>query len=343
MQFDRRRFLTTSTALTSGYLLGSCSDTRDEAVSTPEPKPRYLVSLAQWSNHRALKGGELDNLDWPQFTKETFGIDALEWVNQFFGEMKGDLGLQPKGQDYLTELKKRCDDNGVKSVLIMCDRVGKLGDPDSNLRTAAVEGHYAWLDAAKYLGCHSIRVNAASDATLSPEEQADLCVDGLRRLSEHAAPMGLNVIVENHGGLSSSGAWLAQVLGAVNLDNCGALPDYGNFYVVKNRGKKEQYEKQKSLYEGDPSLSEDEGGLAYDRYLGVEELMPFAKGVSAKAHDFDESGNEIHTDFARMMTLIDESGYEGYIGVEYEGKKLGEIEGIKKTKALLERVIAEVG
>lgn len=185
-------------------------------------------------------------------------------------------------------------------------------------------------------------MNAGSDPQLSPEKQADLCIDGLRRLSEKAATMGLNVIVENHGGLSSNGAWLSGVLSAVNLDNCGSLPDYGNFYVVKNRGKKEPYEKQKALYAGDPSLTEDEFGLGYDRYQGVKELMPFAKGVSAKAHDFDEQGNEIHTDFTRMMQIIVESGYEGHLGIEYEGKNLGEVEGIRKTKVLLEKVIAEV-
>lgn len=345
MSFNRRQFFVSSAAaLSTGTFLSSCkkADPGEEAEPQIEAGPHFDISLAQWSNHVALKAGELDNLDWPAFTKENFGIGALEWVNQFFGEPHKTLGFQPRGGDYIAQMKQRCEDNGMKSLLIMCDRVGSLGNPDTAKRTAAVEGHYAWLDAAKELGCHSIRVNAASDATLTPEKQADLCVDGLRRLSEHAATLGLNVIVENHGGLSSNGAWLSGVLGAVNLDNCGALPDYGNFYLVKNRGKAEQYEKQKALYVGNPALKEDEFGLGYDRYQGVKDLMPFAKGVSAKAHDFDEQGNEIHTDFSRMMQIVVDSGYEGYLGIEYEGKELGEVEGIKKTKALLERVIAEV-
>ncbi|MCG8598705.1 MAG: sugar phosphate isomerase/epimerase [Verrucomicrobiales bacterium] len=345
MTFNRRRFFTTSTAaIASGSFLSSCEKSTPETPeeSTVEAGPHYDISLAQWSNHRALKGGELDNLDWPAFTKENFGISAVEWVNQFFGEPHDTLGFQPKGGDYIAQMKQRCDDNGVTSVLIMCDRVGSLGNPDNTKRTAAIEGHYAWLDAAKELGCHSIRVNAASDPKLSPEKQADLCADGLRRLSQHAATLDLNVIVENHGGLSSNGAWLAGVLSSVGMTNCGSLPDYGNFYLVKNRGKPEQYAKQKALYEGDPSLKEDEYGLGYDRYRGVKDLMPFAKGVSAKAHDFDEQGNEIHTDFGKMMEIVVDSGYEGYIGVEYEGRELGEVEGIKKTKALLEKVIAAV-
>lgn len=344
MNFDRRRFLAASSTLATGSFLASCGsdDAPAPEATETEAGPHYGISLAQWSMHRALKGGELDNLDWPAFTKENFGIEALEWVNQFFYEEHPTLGYQPRGGDYIAQMKQRVADQGMKSLLIMCDRVGNLGDPDTTKRGNAVEGHFAWLDAAKELGCHSIRVNAGSDPKLSPEKQADLCMDGLRRLSEHAATLGLNVIVENHGGLSSNGAWLAGVLAGVGLDNCGALPDYGNFYLVKNRGNAEQYEKQKELYVGDPTLTEDEFGLAYDRYQGVKDLMPFAKGVSAKAHDFDENGNEIHTDFGKMMEIIVDSGYEGYLGVEYEGQETGEVEGIKKTKALLEKVIAEV-
>jgi len=339
MTWNRRRFLTTSgSALAGAGFLSSCGN--DEPSTGGASGPAYPISLAQWSLHRALKAGELDNLDYPQFTRDTFGIDAVEWVNQFFHEPHDTLGFQPKGGDYIAQMKQRCADAGVTSVLIMCDRVGQLGDPDAAKRTHAIEGHYAWLDAAKELGCHSIRVNAGSKPTLSPEEQADLCSDGLRRLSEHAAGLDMNVIVENHGGLSSNGAWLASVMQNVGMDNCGTLPDYGNFYVAKNRGNAEQYEKQKEPYAGDPAYTEDETGLGYDRYLGVEELMPYAKGVSAKAHDFDEEGNEIHTDFARMMTIVRESGYTGHIGIEYEGKNLGEVEGIQKTKALLEKVIA---
>ncbi|MEO0448290.1 MAG: TIM barrel protein [Verrucomicrobiota bacterium] len=302
----------------------------------------YPISLAQWSLHRALRGGELDNLDWAQFTKDTFDIHALEYVNQFFaqGDRKKDrLGLQPKGKEYLLEMNKRTVDLGMTNVLIMCDGVGQLGNPDDTRRGDAVEGHVAWLEAANHLGCHAIRVNAASDPNLPAEEQEKLCADGLRSLSERASQTGLSVIVENHGGLSSDGAWLASVMKRVDLPNCGTLPDFGNFYLVKNRGKADAYEAQKALY-ADRELGEDETGLFYDRYQGIRDLMPYAKGVSAKAHDFDEDGNEIHTDFTQAMALIKEAGYTGYIGVEYEGKILGEVEGIRKTKALIERVLA---
>jgi len=344
MNVKRRRFLAVSAAGLSGSaFLSSCSkEGPAESEDDETPGSRYGISLAQWSMHRMLRGGELDNLDWPAFTKETFDIDAVEWVNQFFFEEHERLGYQPKGQDYLEEMKRRCDDAGVSSLILMCDRVGNLGDPDSTKRAAAVEGHYAWLDAASLLECHSLRVNAASDPELSPEEQADLCIDGLRRLSERALVQGLNVIVENHGGYSSNGAWLAKVLANVGMPNCGALPDFGNFYVVRNRGDAEQFERLSALYAGDPTLVEDEFGLTYDRYQGMRDLMPFAKGVSAKAHDFDAEGNEIHSDFFQMMRIIDESGYSGHIGIEYEGQEIGEIEGIRKTQALLERAIASV-
>ena len=265
--------------------------------------PLFRISLAQWSLHRTLSAGELDNLDFPRVTREEYGIEAVEYVNSFFKEKAGD-------QAYLTDLKTRCDDNGVLSLLIMCDGEGAIGDADEAARVQAVENHFRWVEAARFLGCHSIRVNAQSSGT--PDEQRVLVVDGLRRLVEFAAPMEINVIVENHGGLSSNGAWLASVMGAVDHPRCGTLPDLGNF-----------------------QLSEGEW---YDRYQGVTELMPYAKAVSAKSHVFDEDGNEAQTDYFRMMRIVLDAGYQGFVGIEYEGTELSEPEGIRATKRLLERV-----
>ena len=208
---------------------------------------------------------------------------------------------------YLAALNQRCKDNGVKSVLIMCDGEGATGDPDAAKRTQAVENHYRWVDAAKYLGCHSIRVNAQSRGTR--EEQAKLCADGLARLGEYGAKVGINVIVENHGGISSHGDWLAGVMRMVNMKNVGTLPDFGNFYE-------------------------------YDRYQGVADLMPFAKGVSAKSNDFGPDGNELNMDYYRLLDIVKQAGYRGRIGIEYEGSRLGEHHGILKTKAILEEVLA---
>jgi L-ribulose-5-phosphate 3-epimerase len=277
------------------------------AAAAQDKKPLYSISLAEWSLHKALFGKKMDNLDFPRVAKAEYGIDAVEYVNQFFMD-------KAKDQAYLKELKDRCKSEGVKSLLIMCDGEGNLGDPDAAKRTKAVENHYKWVDAAKFLGCHSIRVNAASAGTY--EEQVNLAADGLRRLTEYAAPLGLNVIVENHGGLSSNGAWLAATIKKVGHPRCGTLPDFGNFRV-----------------------SRDE---EYDRYKGVAEMMPFAKAVSAKSHDFDESGNETQTDYRRMVKIVLDAGYRGYMGIEYEGSKLSEPDGIRATKRLLERVREEM-
>lgn len=340
---SRRDFFQASSALMGGGILSACGKSADTAPAGSSGGERFRVSLAQWSLHRALRGGDMDNLDFPRTAKETCGIDAVEWVNQFFHVEDEKLGYQPKDQAYLAEMKSRADDLGVTSVLVMCDRVGQLGDPGEDKRSNAVTGHFAWLEAAKFLGCHSIRVNAASDRSLSPEEQRDLCVDGLSRLCEYAETLEMNVIVENHGGLSSNGAWLASVMRGVDRDNCGTLPDFGNFYVAKNRGDAEQYAREKAPYEGDAIYTENEGGLEYDRYQGVEDLMPWAKGVSAKSHDFNDQGEEIHTDFLRMMRIVSESGYSGHVGIEYEGSTLPELEGIRLTKVLLEKTFAAIG
>ncbi|MCC9601965.1 TIM barrel protein [Stieleria sp. JC731] len=305
---NRRQFLAYSAATTAALGLSSKLGFAAEAKGVVP----FKISLAEWSLHRTLfdKSKGLTNMDFPRLAKEEFGIDAIEYVNQFFKDKAED-------QKYLTELKQRCEDLDVKSLIIMCDGEGALGDPNSDKREQAVKNHHKWVDAAKFLGCHSIRVNAQSSG--SYEDQMERAADGLRKLSEYAKPHGLNVIVENHGGLSSNGAWLAGTIAKTEMDNCGTLPDFGNFFIRRGDNPEE-----------------------YDRYKGVEELMPFAKAVSAKAHDFDEKGNETHTDFFKMMGIVLAHGYNGYVGIEYEGGKDSEYDGIKKTKALLERVASRV-
>jgi len=301
---SRRDFLGRAAGLLgAACLCGSAAGVRRLATAAPPAgRPLFGISLAQWSLHKTLFAGKLDNLDFPKTAKQRFGIEAVEYVNQFFKD-------KAKDSDYLSELRKRADDEGVTNVLVMCDGLGNLGDPEAAGRSKAIENHFPWVEAAKRLGCHAIRVNAASKGSF--EEQQKLAADGLSRLAEYASQMGMSVLVENHGGLSSNGDWLAGVMKIVDKPNCGTLPDFGNFHD-------------------------------YDRYRGVEELMPFAKGVSAKSHEFDDAGNEVRTDFARMIRLVVGAGYHGWIGIEYEGSGLSEPEGILATKKLLERIRAEM-
>ena len=289
----------TGSGAESGAAAGSGTGAGDE--------PLFGISLAEWSLHRTLGAGELDHLDFIGVAKNDFGLDAVEYVNSFFFERARDT-------QYLTEMNARADGEGVRNLLIMCDNEGRIGDPDEAARITAVENHYKWVEAAKFLGCHSIRVNAASEG--SWDEQQQLAADGLRRLTEFGAEHEINVIVENHGGLSSNGEWLSGVIEAVDRPRCGTLPDFGNFRV-----------------------SDDE---MYDFYDGVAQLMPYAKAVSAKSHDFDEQGNEIELDYLRLMKIVLGAGYRGYVGIEYEGTRLGEMEGIQATKDLLVRVRDEL-
>lgn len=290
---NRRHFLASSAAAVALSASSRWSLGQDTA-----PSKAYKISLAQWSLHKPLFAKEIDNLDFAKVAKERFGIDGVEYVNQFFKD-------KAKDAKYLEEMKKRTSDLGVTNVLIMIDGEGGLGNSDGAKRTTAVENHYKWVDAAKYLGCHSIRVNAETDKPY--EEGSKLAADGLRRLSEYAKPLGINVIVENHGGLSSNGKWLSETIRATGMENCGTLPDFGNFYD-------------------------------YDRYQGVTDLMPLAKAVSAKSYDFDEQGNESKIDFAKMMKIVLDAGYRGWVGIEYEGSRLSPDDGIKATKKLLEKI-----
>ncbi len=265
--------------------------------------PLFRISLAEWSLHRSLGNGEVEHLDFARIALEDYGCEGVEYVNVFFFELAENI-------EYLADMKSRAEDQGIPSLLIMCDREGRLGDPDAAARTTAVENHYKWVTAAQFLGCHSIRVNAASEGNF--EEQQRLAADGLRRVCEFGDEHDINVIVENHGGLSSNGTWLAGVMELVNHPRCGTLPDFGNFRI--------------------------QGDEWYDFYTGVEELMPYAKAVSAKSHNFDAAGNEAELDYERLMRIVLDAGYRGYVGIEYEGSELSEPDGIRATKALLERV-----
>ena len=308
MSISRRQFLQNSSLLAGGFAFAPAFALETGAKSF------FQISLAQWSLHKALFAKQIDNLDFPGIARKTYGISVVEYVNQFFKDKAKDTA-------YLNQLLQRCKDNGIKNHLIMIDGEGGLGELDDAKRTQAVENHYKWVDAAKHLGCATIRVNAYGTGTADEVRKA--AVDGLGRLGTYGKKAGINVIVENHGGHSSNGQWLSAVMKEVNMKNVGTLPDFGNFCLKRGQAYKCEEE--------------------YDRYKGTAELMPFAKGVSAKSYDFDAAGNCIETDYYKMMKIVRASGFKGYVGIEYEGSKLSEEEGIKKTKALLEKVAASMG
>lgn len=293
--YTRRSFIQTLSLGAAGTLILPQMLTRVFAGQ----KPFFKISLAEWSLHRTLRAGKLDHMDFPKVARQTYGIDAVEYVNQFFKDKARD-------KTYLKELKQRTEDLGVHNVLIMIDGEGDLADTAGETRREqAVEQHYKWVEAAAFLGCHAIRVNLRGKG--SREAMGHAAVSSLRKLSDFARDYQIEILVENHGGLSSDGKWLSGVLKEVDSAYCGSLPDLGNFYE-------------------------------YDRYQGVTELMPFAAGVSAKTHDFDAQGNETQVDYARMLNIIKAAGYKGYIGIEYEGDSLSEDAGIIATRNLLQRL-----
>ncbi len=287
---NRRQFIAGSSAAAAALRYGDLTQAQ-ENNQLP-----FKISLAQWTINRELKSGQIDNLDFAKVAHD-HGILAIEYVNQFFFD---------KAQDraYLSQMKQRAGDLGVKSLILMCDNEGRLGDPDEAQRKQTVDNHRKWIDAGKFLGCHSIRVNAASSG--SWDEQVKLASDGLARLTQLGDEQDINVIVENHGGLSSNADWLAEVIQAVDHPRCGTLPDFGNFKV--------------------------KDGQTYDSYRGVQKLMPWAKGVSVKDTVWDDQGRQSQLDFARMLKIVLDAGYHGYCGIEFGG-----FAGLNRSRELLER------
>ncbi|HLV62820.1 sugar phosphate isomerase/epimerase family protein [Galbibacter sp.] len=283
------------------------------AIQAEEAAMFFQISLAQWSFHRALKSGKMDNLDFASKARE-LGCEGLEYVNQFFAD-------KAKDKAYLTTMNERAAAEGLQNVLVMIDGEGNLADADAKKRLQAIENHYKWVEAANFLGCHAIRVNLGGGKQM--EAAAKAAVDSLTKLSEFAKDAKIDILVENHGGFSSNGAWLAGVMKEVNLENCGTLPDFGNFCIEYG----ENYSCAKE----------------YPRYQGIEEMLPFAKAISAKSHDFDDQGNETNIDYLRVMKMVKDAGYRGFVGIEYEGRVLSEEEGIIKTRDLLLKVGKELG
>lgn len=287
---------------------------------TANPPSGIEFSLAEWSLHRTIRAGKLDHLDFPARAKD-FGISAVEYVNGLFGGAKMDFKEAAKDSVYLNELLKRSKDAGVVNHLLMIDSEGPLALPKDKTRLRAVGNHRKWFEAAQLLGCKTVRVNLHGKG--NPDEKKTASIDSLGRLGEMGRTMNLNVVVENHGSESSKGFWVADVMRQVNLPNVGTLPDFGNFCISHPWGTTQGKCKD-----------------AYDRYKGVEELLPFAKGaVSAKSYDFDSNGEQSLIDYKRLVDIIKKSGFQGYIGIEYEGFTQPEEQGIPRTKALLERYL----
>ncbi len=326
----RRKFINKTATVGTGVLfLGSyaCKTEKKseateatEAASEASTAPFFELSLAQWSINRMIRQDGVDPYTFAEKAK-AWGFSGLEYVSGlYYPELEKDNFSEAAMKNFVDKSNAEAEKHGLVNLLIMVDGQGNLAAEDAKERDEAVANHHKWVDAAKAMGCHSIRVNL--NGTQEHEAWTAASVDGLTKLATYAQPKNINIIVENHGGPSSNGAWLSNVMAQVNMENCGTLPDFGNFCIKREAG---DYYESKCIEE-------------YDRYQGVQELMPYAKAVSAKSHDFDAEGNEIHTDYGKMLQVVKDAGYEGYIGVEYEGREMGEEEGIIATRDLLIRL-----
>ena len=305
--YNRRDFL--RSGLATGAAIGAGLSFRGGFAFAEEVtgKPKagkigdFKISLAEWSLHKALFAKKIDNLDFPKIAREEYGIAGVEFVNQFFKDKAHD-------DAYLKELKTRANDQGVTCVLIMIDGEGDLSVPDSSERNKAVENHKRWVDAAAALGCHAIRVNTGGH--YSPRDVTNIA-ESCSKLTEYGDAHHIKIICENHGGPSSNPDAMVALMKAVNKPNFGTLPDFGNFPRGKAKG-------------------------AIDIYDAIARMMPYAKGVSAKCYDFGPDGRETELDIARILKIVSDADYHGFIGIEYEGNRLSEPDGIRAAKKLLE-------
>jgi hydroxypyruvate isomerase len=296
-----KRFVPMALLILLPWLIYQCKPKADETTMSTNSK-ELKISLAEWSIHRSLDSGILKAENFAAIAKNDFGISAVEYVNSFYKDHATD-------QAFWKKMRSTAD----------------LGNPNTEERKKAVENHFKWVDAARILGCHSIRINAFGDG--SKEEVQAAMVDALKQLGTYAAKANINVLIENHGLFSADGKWVAEIMQEVNMENVGTLPDFGNWCTSHKWGSTQPGKECNEIY---------------DRYQGVAETLPFAQGVSAKSYGFDEQGEETTIDYSKMLKLVKDSDFDGYIGIEYEGSPLSEPDGIRATKALLEKTWEKV-
>lgn len=291
----------------------------DADLTVKEMDPFFKLSLAQWSIHKMIKEDGVDPYTFAEKAKN-WGFSGLEYVSQLYpADLDNNEYSKEAMANFIDKSNAEAKKYGLQNVLIMIDQQGDLAVNDEKERNASVERHHKWVDAAQAMGCHAIRVNLRGSD--SPEEWKENSIDGLTKLSTYAKEKNIEILVENHGGLSSNAKMLVDVMAKVDMDNCGTLPDFGNFCIIRD---------------------DDDCAEAYDQYKGVEEMMPYAKAVSAKTHDFDANGNETQIDYVKMLQVVKDHGYTGFIGVEYEGSELGEEAGIIATKELMLKAAQEM-
>lgn len=300
------------------FILGfvSCKNENKQTVTNKDSF--FKTSLAQWSIHKSIREDGLSPYEFAKIAHE-LGFEGLEYVNALYSDVTNSEDKASAMEEFIKRNNDLAAKYNLKNVLIMIDGEGDLASSNPEERMIAVENHKLWIDAASKMNCSAIRINLKGEKEI--ENWIKYSVESFGALGEYAKPLNINVIVENHGGLSSNASLLMKVINQVNLENCGTLPDFGNFCMSEGYG----------------SLKENNCKDLYDPYLGISEMLPKAFGLSAKSYAFDSNGDETSLDYYRLLSIAKDAGYNGFIGVEYEGNILSEKDGIIATKKLLEK------
>lgn len=257
--------------------------------------------------------GPRDPMDFPRLARDAYGLEAIELeASLHYAHVRNDA--------YFARLRQQCDASGVRCVVISNMWEGNLaslqGQPEQTARN-----YHRWVDIAAIMGCRLLTVNVNARRG-NRDLLAARAAEGLVALTSYSGPRGITVLVENHGWYSAYPPWLVGIMETVNSPFCKLSVDLGNFCTRWDSGQCVEQQ--------------------YDPYEGVALMMPHARHVSAKMLGFDERGNDVRTDYVRMLRIIRDAGYQGYIGIEYAGDQLSPDHGIRASLALLRRATSEL-
>ena len=328
---SRRNFIKKLFLLSQSLLLPQ------NLISNHYSKKNLDIALQVYSFAPELLQGKFQILDFPRIIRNDYNISGAEyWSIAFLGK--------EKDNEFIKSLRNNSKEFGVDNLIILVDNIDiqtmksgpSLASSIKTERDSAIDFHKQWVEVAKEIGCHSIRVNLRSKED-DNKKILDNSSKSLHELIEFSKNYKINIVVENHGGITGDADWMVDLMENINSKYLGTLPDFGSSNFCVNKGELD--------LEGITNRCENQ----YDKYDGVKKLMPYAKGVSAKSHNFNEEGEELSTDFSRMIKIISESDYDGYITIEYEGaimsmygqgeNYLNSNEGIIATKKLIEKYL----
>ena len=262
--------------------------------ANPAARPKYYHVSQSTINYQAeFNSGKMDMFS---FMDTCRSLD-LDGVDIHVGQLKSQTD-----RAYLKEVRRGCLNRGLPMASIcVSTEYGRSAEAiPKELEKARVA-----MEAGMFLGAPLLRTFVGSPPSPDKQEEAfRRGVDALRRTAEIGADLGMTVSLQNHSGLTSTGADMLRFYREVNHPNFTLLLDTGHFAGRDG-----------------PNGPKIPGTTYEDYYRSIEQVAPLTQFVRTKIYDLDENGREKWIDYNRVFGILGKVRFNGFISMIYEGKE----------------------